>query len=83
MGANRPGSGRYLFINCILFVLALGRTFDVFYGILEVLFLFIIGVFKALLPSNILPQKSVRGDVVLITGSGGGLGRQLAIRVNT
>lgn len=45
------------------------------------LFLFIVGIFKAVLPSNVLPQKSFKGDVVLITGSGGGLGRQLAIRV--
>lgn len=38
------------------------------------------GVIKALLPCGIIPRKSVKGDVVLITGSGGTLGRLLAKR---
>uniref|UniRef100_A0AC34G1I1 Uncharacterized protein n=1 Tax=Panagrolaimus sp. ES5 TaxID=591445 RepID=A0AC34G1I1_9BILA len=37
------------------------------------------GIVKALLPSGILPRKSVRGKVVLITGTGSGLGRLFAI----
>jgi all-trans-retinol dehydrogenase (NAD+) len=37
------------------------------------------GIIKAILPSGILPRKSVRGKVVLITGTGSGLGRLFAI----
>ena len=37
------------------------------------------GSIKALIPSGILPRKSVRGKIVLITGTGSGLGRLFAI----
>jgi all-trans-retinol dehydrogenase (NAD+) len=37
------------------------------------------GIIKACLPSGILPRKSVRGKIVLITGTGSGLGRLFAI----
>ncbi|RCN34125.1 hypothetical protein ANCCAN_20040 [Ancylostoma caninum] len=33
---------------------------------------------KALLPMGVLPRKSVKGEAVLITGSGSGLGRGMA-----
>jgi NAD(P)-dependent dehydrogenase (short-subunit alcohol dehydrogenase family) len=37
-------------------------------------------MFRAIIPPGVLPKKNLRNDVVLITGSGGGLGRQLALR---
>uniref|UniRef100_A0A0M3IIF0 ADH_zinc_N domain-containing protein n=1 Tax=Ascaris lumbricoides TaxID=6252 RepID=A0A0M3IIF0_ASCLU len=39
----------------------------------------LLGCTKALLPTGVLPRKSVAGEVVLITGSGSGLGRLMAI----
>jgi hypothetical protein len=36
---------------------------------------------KALIPPGILPRKSVEGRVMLITGSGSGIGRLSALEV--
>uniref|UniRef100_A0AC34QR37 Uncharacterized protein n=2 Tax=Panagrolaimus sp. JU765 TaxID=591449 RepID=A0AC34QR37_9BILA len=38
------------------------------------------GCVKAMLPSGILPRKDVRGKIMLITGTGSGLGRLSAIK---
>jgi hypothetical protein len=53
------------------------------YGISKILCLWIVGTVKALLPSNVLPQKDFTNNVILVTGSGGGLGRQFSIRVSS
>jgi hypothetical protein len=52
-----------------------------FVCIIKALWNWFIGSLVALLPCGILPRKSTKGKVVLITGSGGGLGRILAQKV--
>ncbi|KAK0427118.1 hypothetical protein QR680_010070 [Steinernema hermaphroditum] len=47
--------------------------------ILQVTFYCVVGAFKALLPAGVLPRKSVKNDVVLITGAGSGIGRLMAV----
>lgn len=57
-------------------------------GILDVFgFLFLCLIYigqsllKLLLPSSYAPKKELKGEIVLITGGGGGLGRLLALRL--
>lgn len=38
-------------------------------------------LFWTLVPNAIRPMKSLRGDVVLVTGGAGGVGRQLALKL--
>jgi len=57
--------------------------FDAFLAYVNLLtnliYLSLLGVLKALTPTGFLSRKSVRGEIVLITGAGSGLGRLLAI----
>ncbi|CAI5439437.1 unnamed protein product [Caenorhabditis angaria] len=44
----------------------------------KAIILIIISTFRNLLPMGVLPRKNVRGQTVLITGSGSGLGRLMS-----
>lgn len=42
---------------------------------IQALVICLVAVIKSLLPNGVLPRKSVSGKIVLITGSGNGIGR--------
>lgn len=54
---------------------------DVFGFLLVSLFYILQGIVKVLIPNSYKPIKDVKGEIVLITGGGGGLGRLVAMRL--
>ncbi|CAI2353806.1 unnamed protein product [Caenorhabditis sp. 36 PRJEB53466] len=57
----------------------MNRVLECVVVLLGTLFFIIINGIKNLLPNGVLPRKSVQGKKVLITGSGSGIGRLMAV----
>ncbi|TKR62463.1 hypothetical protein L596_026419 [Steinernema carpocapsae] len=56
------------------------QVVEFFFVLAQLFYYCTVGSVRALLPGGVLPRKSVLDDVVLITGSGSGLGRMMAIK---
>uniref|UniRef100_A0A0N5B9M4 Estradiol 17-beta-dehydrogenase 11 n=1 Tax=Strongyloides papillosus TaxID=174720 RepID=A0A0N5B9M4_STREA len=54
------------------------KVFDFIRIFTHFLYYILEGSFRAILPINVLKRKSVKGDIVLITGGGAGIGRLMA-----
>lgn len=59
----------------------LGAVVETFGFVLFALYQIFRSLILLLVPASYEPVKTVKGETILITGAGGGLGRQLAIRL--
>jgi all-trans-retinol dehydrogenase (NAD+) len=63
----------------VLISLAFPQSRLFFFTLAQVFFHIAWGIVRAFLPCGVLPRKSVKGQIVLITGTGSGIGRMTAI----
>lgn len=56
-------------------------TLDVIGFLLHSAYLILKTIYELFLPSTYQHKKHIKGDVVLVTGGGGGLGRLLSLRL--
>lgn len=56
-------------------------TIDVIGFLLQAAYLILKSIYELFLPSTYQHKKQIKGDVVLVTGGGGGLGRLLSLRL--
>lgn len=55
-------------------------TIDVIGFLLQAIYLILKYIYELFLPSTYQHKKQIKGDIVLVTGGGGGLGRLLSLR---
>lgn len=56
-------------------------TLDVIGFLLHAAYLILKTIYELFLPSTYQHKKHIKGDIVLVTGGGGGLGRLLSLRL--
>lgn len=56
-------------------------TFDVIHFLLQAVYLILKTIYELFLPSSYQHKRDIKGEVVLVTGGGGGLGRLLSLRL--
>lgn len=56
-------------------------TLEVIVFLLQAIYLILKSIYELFLPSTYQHKKQIKGEVVLVTGGGGGLGRLLSLRL--
>lgn len=56
-------------------------TLDVIGFLLHAAYLIVKSIFELFLPSTYQHKKHIKGEIVLVTGGGGGLGRLVSLRL--
>ncbi|KAI1703383.1 short chain dehydrogenase domain-containing protein [Ditylenchus destructor] len=69
--------GAVILAVCIMFAQLFSECLNM---LVKFFYYILLGCIKALLPCGVLPRKSVKDQIVLITGTGMGLGRLLAVQ---